>query len=559
MISSLHIENYALIERMDLSLHSGFSTITGETGAGKSIILGALGLLRGQRADSKSVKNGAKRCVVEAVFDVGDYGLDDFFRDNDLDFDGQECIIRRELTSAGKSRAFINDTPASLAQLKELGEKLIDIHSQHQNLLLNKEDFQLGILDILSGAKSDLDQYRILYQTMKKAEQELNDAVETARRNKEDEDYLRFQVNQIEEARLQENEDKELEEEQDILEHAEDIKQALFMASTSINSEELSVLNQLKDCCAALNGISDNFPMAKELSERIDSCYIELKDIAEELDNASERMEDDPERLAAISDRLNTIYSLLKKHHAADVGELMGIYTQFKSSLDAIDNSEENIEEKRKAYRESREKVLQKASVLTELRKKSSKTLESEMVSRLSVIGIPAARFKVEISQDKEPGPTGQDKVVFFFSANKNSSLQKISTVASGGEISRVMLSLKAIIANAVKLPTIIFDEIDTGVSGTIAEKMAHIMQEMGAANRQVISITHLPQIAAIGTHHYKVWKDNDADTTTSHVAELTLDERVEEIANMLSGEELTQAAINNAKSLLGLIPNHSE
>ena len=552
MIRSLHIENYALIERMDLLLHSGFSTITGETGAGKSIILGALGLLRGQRADSKSVKNGAQRCVVEAVFDVGDYGMDDFFRDNDFDFDGHECIIRRELTAAGKSRAFINDTPASLAQLKELGEKLIDIHSQHQNLLLNKEDFQLSILDILAGSKTDLEEYHSLFHAMKKAEQELNNAVENARRSQEDEDYLRFQVNQIEEAQLQENEDKELEEEQVLLEHAEDIKQALFQASTAINNEELSVLNQLKDCCDTLNGIADNFPMAKELSDRIDSCYIELKDIADELDSESERMEYDPERLDVITDRLDIIYSLLKKHHAADVSELMGIYSQFKASLDEIENSEEHIEEKRKIYQESRDKVLRKADVLTKLRNKASKTLETEIVSRLSVIGIPAARFRVEMEHDKEPGLSGQDKVTFLFSANKNVAMQKISSVASGGEISRVMLSLKAIIANAVKLPTIIFDEIDTGVSGTIADKMAHIMQEMGAANRQVISITHLPQIAATGTHHYKVWKDNEADTTTTHVTELTLEERIQEIANMLSGEKLTQAAINNAKSLLG-------
>ena len=559
MIRSLHIENYALIERLDLQLHPGFSTITGETGAGKSIILGALGLLRGQRADSKSVKNGAKRCLVEAVFDVGDYGLDDFFRDNDLDFDGQECIIRRELTSAGKSRAFINDTPASLAQLKELGEKLIDIHSQHQNLLLNKEDFQLGILDILAGAKTDLEEYGNLFRAMKKAERELKEAEDNAKRNKEDEDYIRFQVNQIGELKLKEGEDKELEEEQDILEHAEDIKQALYKASSIISNDEHSMLNLLKECCTTLNGIAGNYPSASELSDRIDSCYIELKDIADELDSGAERVEYDPERLDAVTDRLNSIYTLEQKHHADSADRLIELYNDLQKRLSEIENSDENIEEKRKAYKESRNQVLQKASVLSKQRVASSKKLEKEIVARLSVIGIPAARFKVEIEQDKEPGATGQDKVSFLFSANKNASMQKISSVASGGEISRVMLSLKAIIANAVKLPTIIFDEIDTGVSGTIAEKMAHIMQEMGAANRQVISITHLPQIAAIGTHHYKVWKDNDADTTTSHVAELTNDERVAEIANMLSGEQITQAAIDNAKSLLGLIPNPSE
>lgn len=553
MIRSLHIENYALIERMDLDLHSGFSIITGETGAGKSIILGALGLLRGQRADSKSVKNGAKRCVVEAVFDVGDYGLDDFFHDNDLDFDGRECMIRRELTATGKSRAFINDTPASLAQLKELGEKLIDIHSQHQNLLLNKEDFQLGILDILGGVKSQLKLYRSLYRTMRDAERQLREAEENARKNREDEDYIRFQVSQISELRLKENEDKELEQEQDMLEHAEDIKQALYRASSAINNDEQSMLNQLRDCCSWLNGISDNYPAAKSLSDRIDSCYIELKDIADELESESDRVEYDPERLEAITERLNAIYTLERKHHVDSVEELLVIQQNLQERLNEIDNSDENIEEKRMAYQESRAQVLDMANELSRVRRLASGQLEKDMVSRLALLGMPSARFSVEIEQDKEPGPSGQDKVAFLFSANKNGSLQKISSVASGGEISRVMLTLKAIIASAVKLPTIIFDEIDTGVSGTIAEKMAHIMQEMGAAHRQVISITHLPQIAAVGTHHYKVWKDSDSDTTTSHITELSSDERVQEIANMLSGEKLTDAAINNAKSLLGM------
>ena len=553
MIRSLHIENYALIERMDLDLHSGFSIITGETGAGKSIILGALGLLRGQRADSKSVKNGAKRCVVEAVFDVGEYGLDDFFRDNDLDFDGRECMIRRELTATGKSRAFINDTPASLAQLKELGEKLIDIHSQHQNLLLNKEDFQLGILDILGGAKSQLKLYRSLYRTMRDAERQLREAEENARKNREDEDYIRFQVSQISELRLKENEDKELEQEQDMLEHAEDIKQALYRASSAISNDEQSMLTQLRDCCSWLNGISDNYPAAKSLSDRIDSCYIELKDIADELESESDRVEYDPERLETITERLNAIYTLERKHHVDSVEELLVIQQNLQERLNEIDNSDENIEEKRMAYQESRAQVLDMANELSRVRRLASRQLEKDMVSRLALLGMPSARFSVEIEQDKEPGPSGQDKVAFLFSANKNGSLQKISSVASGGEISRVMLTLKAIIASAVKLPTIIFDEIDTGVSGTIAEKMAHIMQEMGAAHRQVISITHLPQIAAVGTHHYKVWKDSDSDTTTSHITELSPDERVQEIANMLSGEKLTDAAINNAKSLLGM------
>lgn len=553
MIRSLHIENYALIGHMDLQLYPGFSTITGETGAGKSIVLGALGLLRGQRADSRSVKTGEKRCVVEAVFHVADYGLDDFFQTNDLDFDGQECIIRRELTATGKSRAFINDTPASLTLLKELGEKLIDIHSQHQNLLLNKEDFQLGILDILANAKNDMDEYRNLYQAMKKAERELAEAEETARKNKADEDYIRFQVDQIAELDLREGEDRELEEEQTLLEHAGEIKHALYAASNVINHDDNGVLSLLRQCSHTVGSVADKYVAAKELAERIDSCYIELKDIANELEREEEQVEDNPERLNSISLRLSAIYTLMQKHHVESVDQLLDIYNELVTRLDEIDNSDEHIQKLRLTYRKNRDKVLEKATVLTRLRTEASKVLEREIVERLSSIGIPSARFQVEIEQEKEPGVTGQDKVCFLFSANKNSAMQKIATVASGGEIARVMLSLKAITANAVKLPTIIFDEIDTGVSGTIAEKMAYIMKEMGDANRQVISITHLPQIAAVGTHHYKVWKDHESDTTTSHVTELTMDERVGEIANMLSGEQLTQAAIDNAKSLLGV------
>lgn len=554
MIRNLHIENYALIEALDLELHEGFSVITGETGAGKSIILGAIGLLLGQRADLKAIKAGAKRCVVEASFDVGKYGMQDFFEENDLDFDGEECIIRRELTASGKSRAFINDTPASLAQLKELGEQLIDIHSQHKNLLIGKEDFQLGTLDIVAKHEEVLTVYKAEYKAYRQAEKQLEEAIEEARSSKEDEDYLRFQVEQLADANLAEGEQEELEEEAETLEHAEEIKSSLYAASYGLQAESdgADALGLIKQSISELHSITSVYGAAEELANRLDSCYIELKDIAGELEGQAEDIEYNPKRLEQVNDRLNTIYTLQKKHNVESVRELLDIQKELEEKLMRIDNSGDFIEQLRQKVEAQKGKVTGIAKRLSKARHEAAKTVEKAMVEKLLPLGMPNVQLKCSvISNPEDLSATGYDQVQFLFNANKSGELKPISQIASGGEIARVMLALKALIAGEVKLPTIIFDEIDTGVSGSIAEKMAMIMKDMGNHERQVISITHLPQIAAFGDHHYKVYKEDTDDATLSHIVPLTDEQRVEEIAHMLSGATLTQAALDNAKELL--------
>lgn len=554
MIRHLHIENYALIEHLDIEFHPGFSVITGETGAGKSIIIGAIGLLLGQRADSKAMKPGASRCVIESTFDLSAYQLDSFFSENDFDFDGTECIIRRELTASGKSRAFINDTPASLAQLKEIGEQLIDVHSQHKNLLLGKEDFQLNILDIVANHQALLDEYKDAYRAYKASVRELESVQEETKRSKEDEDYLRFQVEQLANENLQEDEQAELEAEQETLEHAEDIKSALYMAANLLQSstDGTDALSLLKQGLSALQSISSVFTVADELAERIDSCYIELKDVAAELESNAEDVEYNPHRLEQVNERLNTIYSLQKKHGVDTVGELLALQEALEEKLMRITNSDEMLEELRQKVDTLQKQCVQLAKRLSKGRVKVAKQVEQEMQERLLPLGMPNVQFKCSVTvHPSELTSTGYDQVQFLFNANKSGDLKPVSQIASGGEIARVMLSLKALIAGAVKLPTIIFDEIDTGVSGSIAEKMARIMQEIGQQERQVISITHLPQIAALGAHHYRVYKEDTEDATLSHIVPLTEEQRVEEIAHMLSGEKLTQAALDNARSLL--------
>lgn len=554
MIRRLHIENYALIEHLDIEFPPGFSVITGETGAGKSIIIGAIGLLLGQRADSKAMKPGANRCVIESTFDLSAYQLDSFFSENDFDFDGAECIIRRELTASGKSRAFINDTPASLAQLKEIGEQLIDVHSQHKNLLLGKEDFQLNILDIVANHQTLLDEYRDAYKAYKASVRELESVQEEAKRSREDEDYLRFQVEQLANENLQEDEQAELEAEQETLEHAEDIKSALYTAANLLQSstDGADALSLLKQGLSALRSISSVYVTANELAERLDSCYIELKDVAEELEGNAEDVEYNPQRLEQVNERLNTIYTLQKKHGVDTVGELLALQEELEEKLMRITHSDEMLEELRQKVDAQHKQCLQLAEQLSKERQRVAKQVEQEMQERLLPLGMPNVQFKCSvIVHPSELTPTGYDQVQLLFNANKSGDLKPVSQIASGGEIARVMLSLKALIAGAVKLPTIIFDEIDTGVSGSIAEKMARIMQEMGQHERQVISITHLPQIAAMGAHHYKVYKEDTEDATLSHIVPLTAEQRVEEIAHMLSGEKLTQAALDNARSLL--------
>lgn len=552
MLRSLYIQNYALIEKLDISFGAGFSVITGETGAGKSIILGAIGLLLGQRAEVKAIRQGASKCVIEARFDISAYGMEPFFEENELEYE-EECILRREVYASGKSRAFINDTPASLVQMKELGEQLIDVHSQHQNLLLNKEGFQLNVLDILSHNDEQLSVYQSLYREWKQTQQDLADLIARAEQNKADEDYIRFQLEQLEEANLSAGEQEELEQETDTLSHAEEIKAGLFRVGQLLTSDEGGLLAGLKESLNTMLGLQKVYSPATELAERLESTYIELKDVSQEVSSQEEDVEFNPERLEEVNDRLNLIYTLQQKHRVTTVEELLALTEEYAAKLAAITSYDERIGELTTLCDTLYNKVKKQAAVLTKARTGAAREVEKQMASRLVPLGMPNVRFQVEMGMKKEPGVHGEDTVNFLFSANKNGALQSISSVASGGEIARVMLSIKAMIAGAVKLPTIVFDEIDTGVSGEIADRMADIMQEMGEQDRQVISITHLPQIAARGCAHYKVYKQDNETETNSHIRSLADEERVEEIAHMLSGATLTEAALNNAKALLGI------
>ena len=550
MLRQLYIKNFTLIDELDIELYPGFSVITGETGAGKSIILGAIGLLLGQRADSKTIKTGADRCVIEAHFDLSRYQLEPFFQDNDIEYDATDTIIRRELTAAGKSRAFINDTPVSLVMLKELGEQLVDVHSQHQNLLLNKQDFQLSVVDILAKDSKQLANYQQTYGEWQKAQSQLQELKDSIERNSQQQDFLQFQYEELEAARLAEDEQEDLEQQRDTMEHAEDIKTALYDADHALN-EEQGAVTQVRQAMTALQDISRVLPTTTELAERLDSCHIELKDISDEVSRLLENTDFDPQELDHINDRLDTLYALEKKYHAEDVAALITQRDMLKQQLENIENSDEAVKELEGKCQQLKADCQQQADALTKLRCQAAKEIERQMLQRLVPLGMPNVRFEVSIVQGAL-AKSGQDQVSFRFSANTSTPLQPVSQVASGGEIARVMLALKAMISGAVKLPTIIFDEIDTGVSGKIAEKMAEIMQEMGASERQVISITHLPQIAALGTHHYKVSKEETPQGTTSHMQQLGDEERIAEIAQMLSGSDVTAAAIQNAKALLG-------
>jgi DNA repair protein RecN len=550
MLKQLYIKNFTLIDELNISLYPGFSVITGETGAGKSIILGAIGLLLGNRADSKAIKAGRDRCVIEAHFDLSRYNMQKFFDDNDIDYDADDTIIRRELTAAGKSRAFINDTPVPLTRMRELGEQLVDIHSQHQNLLLQKEDFQLNVVDIIAQDADQLKVYQKEYYAYRKAKELLEELKAEIAKNRENEEFMRFQHKELDDANLQEGELEQLEQEAETLSHSEDIKTALFEADNALSGENDSILDKLKNATHQLENICDVYPSMADVAGRMQSSYIELKDIAQEISSSVDHVEFDPNRLDAINTRLDKLYTLQEKFHVETVTELIATRDRIAEQLSHIDNGDEDIEEKEKEVAALLVKAEKQAALLTSIRQKSAKAIEKEMKGRLIPLGIPNVRFEIAFA-DKPLSGNGADKVSFLFSANKSTQLQPVSQVASGGEIARVMLSLKAMISGAVKLPTIIFDEIDTGVSGKIAEKMADIMEEMGLQNRQVLSITHLPQIAAKGSHHYKVLKEETENGTISHMKELNNQERIEEIAQMLSGSDITQAALANAKELL--------
>lgn len=552
MLKQLYIQNFTLIDELDIAFHPGFSVITGETGAGKSIILGAIGLLLGNRADVKAIKSGKSKCVVEAHFDLSRYDMQAFFRDHDIDEDADDCIIRREINSNGKSRAFINDTPVPLTVMRDLGEQLVDIHSQHQNLLLNKEDFQLNVIDIIADDKKQLADYQSAYSAYNEAEKRLQSLQEEIAHNKENEEFMRFQEKELDEAALVEDEQTEKEKELETLNHAEEIKSGLYEADHAFNEDEEGIVEKLKGVSSALSRIETVYPDIKDINRRIDSSYIELKDIAQDISDRLENFDFDTERQEMITERLDQIYSLERKFHTESVKELIEIRDHLKEQLQHIDHGDEELAERQADVDQKRKACEEKSTRLTAIRQKAATKIEKEMRQRLIPLGIPNVRFEIQVTS-KPLSPNGCDKVCFLFSANKSTPVQPVSQVASGGEIARVMLSLKAMISGAVKLPTIIFDEIDTGVSGRVAEQMAQIMQEMGNNDRQVISITHLPQIAALGTTHYKVSKEETPTGTISRMVMLTPEQRIQEIAQMLSGSNISEAAIQNAKTLLGL------
>lgn len=552
MLKQLYIQNFTLIDEMNILFHPGFSVITGETGAGKSIILGALGLLKGNRADTKQIRQGEERCVIEAHFDIRQYDLKDFFLENDLDDDPHDCILRREININGKSRAFINDTPASLSVMKDLGERLIDIHSQHQNLLLNKEDFQLHVVDILTKDEDTLRKYQESYQKYKKEQTILEEMIAKVSKDQENEDYLRFQLQELSDAALSEGEQEVLEQEISTLEHAEEIKSALYLSQDLISNESNGIIETLNQVSQQLQKIEQIYTPVQEISQRMESCYIEMKDLLQEITAQGEQVSYNPQQLEQSQARLDTINSLEHKYHVASIAELIAYQQKIQEQINLLDHSDEEIQKQKDIVAKLLDNCTQQAERLTTIRKRAAKTIESEMKARLVPLGIPKINFKVDI-KPKELSSNGKDSVSFLFSANTNSPLSPVSQVASGGEIARVMLSLKAMISGAVKLPTIIFDEIDTGVSGSVAEKMAHIMDEMGNNHRQVISITHLPQIAALGKNHYKVSKTETPNGTISNMTPLNEQQRIEEIAQMLSGSNITKAALANARELLNV------
>ena len=551
MLKEVHIRNYVLIDRLDIDFKDGFSVMTGETGAGKSIILGAMNLLLGGRADSKALRYGADKCTIEGTFSISGYGLEQFFSDNELDFDANETIMRRELSASGKSRAFINDTPVSLTQLRNLGCRLIDIHSQHQNLTLGTQSFQLDVVDTIAANSKTKTAYEQSFYNWSELKTRLSRLKAEYESDNTDREYLLFQLEGLDSAKLVSGEQEELEQEADILDHSEEIKQELFSASQIMSADEDGCIRKLRSALQSLRSAQKNYPQAQELAERLDSCIIELKDIAETAYDVQENINFDPARLEQVNERLDLIYSLLKKHKKENIAQLLELADSIRTRLNRSGSYKLDIEQLEKQVESAHREMEKKASELTDTRKKASDTIVKDIKHLLVPLGIPNVQFAIEIQPSTGFDRTGHDNLRFMFSANKSVPMQELQNVASGGEIARVMLSIKSLMAGARALPTIIFDEIDTGVSGAVAERMAMLMKQMSAGGRQVLAITHLPQIAALGLTHYKVFKTDDKDATHTRIAVLQGDDRIREIAGMISGSTLTQAALDNAKALI--------
>ena len=550
MLQTLTIQNYALISRLEIDFPSGFSVITGETGAGKSILLGALSLILGQRADSKSIKQNEDRCSIEGVFDISSYRLDSLFSEKGWEYDAHQCILRREIWVSGKSRAFINDSPVGLNDLKELGAFLIDIHSQHQNLLLADYQFQLQVLDVLAKNKELKNEYFSVYREHIHIEKEIKELKERISIRKTEEDYLRFQFNQLEEARLQAGEQELLERESDTLSHVEEIKNGLFRLDQLFSTEETGIVPALKESLKQWQSLQKIYSASEPMLERVETAYLDLKDLATDITARQEKLEFNPERLQEINDRLNLIYSLQQKHRLNSMDALIALRESLNKQIQEIDHSGETLEELEKKAAQWRDRVSTLAGKLSQVRSEAAKTLETQLVKTVSALGMPNIRFSVEIKRKESFDSTGWDYVTYLFSANKNVELKPVAQTASGGEISRLMLGVKSLIAGAMALPSIIFDEIDTGVSGEIADKMGDIMHRMGKT-MQVIAISHLPQIAAKGNTQYLVYKEENENLAETRIRRLSYEERIKEIAQLLSGAKLTSAAIENAKELL--------
>ena len=551
MLKEVHIRNYVLIDRLDIDFKEGFSVMTGETGAGKSIILGAMNLLLGGRADSKTIMQGADKCTIEGSFSIAGYGLEQFFKENELDYYPDDTTLRRELLQSGKSRAFINDTPVSLTQMRDLGCRLIDIHSQHQNLALGTQSFQLDIVDTIAANSQIKNRYLLSFENWSNLKAQLARLKAEYESDNTDREYLEFQLEGLDGAHLKDGEQEELEQESDILEHAEDIKQDLFNASQILSSDEEGCLLKLRSALQSLHSAQKNFPQAQELAERLDSCLIEIKDIAATVEDAQESVNFDPARLEQVNERLDLIYTLLKKHKKENITQLLELAESIRARLDRSGSYQLDIEKLTAQVEHARAEMEKQATELSKSRQKAGQEIIKDIKELLVPLGIPNVQFDIEIKPAAAYDRTGHDDLKFMFSANKAVPMQEISQVASGGEIARVMLSVKSLIASIRTLPTIIFDEIDTGVSGAVAEKMALLMERMAGGGRQVLAITHLPQIAALGHTHYKVYKTEDKDATRTRIAQLEYDEKIREIAGMMSGATLTQAALDNAKALI--------
>ena len=552
MLKSLYIENYALIDSINIKFETGLTVITGETGAGKSIILGALSLILGQRADSRHIKHNEKRSVIEGVFQITDYNLKSFFEEHDWVFDEKECILRREIWSSGKSRAFVNDSPVLLNDLKELADKLIDIHSQHQNLALSDKLFQLKIVDILADTAKELEKYEKAYSIYQLSVNSLKELQSQSLRSKEEEGFLRFQYDKLNESTLKIGEQEQLEAELETITHSEEIKSGLFYVSSLLSEGENSIESQLRSAGDRLQSIEMVYPKISELTERVKSAYIDMKDVREEASRSFETVEFDKERQDYIENRLSTIYGLLKKHSVITVDELIGIKDEIGLQLANIDSYDEQLSVLEKETSIKRQLMLEKGEILSKKRKLSSPKIEKQLIEKLAYLKMMNTRFVCDFKEKRSPDSTGIDDLQFLFSANKNSSLQPISDIASGGEISRLMLCLKAMIAGAVALPAIIFDEIDTGTSGDVADRVGAIMKEM-SMGMQVIVITHLPQIASKGDVHFKVYKEETSVEMKTNIKKLSSNERVNEIAGMLSGTEISNEALQNARVMLGV------